>query len=54
VDALDALKALVSLPSLLSFVAVYEVHDNVQILRFLHGAQLWPPHILRQFEFTQG
>jgi toxin ParE1/3/4 len=29
----------VSLP----FVAVYEVHDDVQVLRILHGAQQWPP-----------
>jgi toxin ParE1/3/4 len=29
----------VSLP----FVAVYEVHDEVQVLRILHGAQHWPP-----------
>ena len=29
----------VSLP----FVAVYEVHDEVQVLRILHGAQQWPP-----------
>ena len=25
------------------FVAVYEVHDEVQVLRILHGAQQWPP-----------
>ena len=29
----------VSLP----FVAVYEVHDEVQVLRILQGAQQWPP-----------
>jgi plasmid stabilization system protein ParE len=27
----------------LPFVAVYEVHDEVQVLRILHGAQQWPP-----------
>ena len=27
----------------LPFVAVYEVHDAVQVLRILHGAQQWPP-----------
>ena len=27
----------------LPFVAVYEVHDDVQVLRILHGAQQWPP-----------
>jgi toxin ParE1/3/4 len=27
----------------LPFVAVYEVHDDVQVLRVLHGAQQWPP-----------
>jgi addiction module RelE/StbE family toxin len=27
----------------LPFVAVYEVHDEVQVLRILHGAQRWPP-----------
>jgi toxin ParE1/3/4 len=27
----------------LPFVAVYEVHDEVQVLRVLHGAQQWPP-----------
>ena len=26
----------------LPFVAVYEVHDEVHVLRILHGAQLWP------------
>lgn len=26
----------------LPFVAVYEVHAEVQILRILHGAQQWP------------
>ncbi len=27
----------------LPFVAIYEVHgDSVQVLRILHGAQLWP------------
>jgi addiction module RelE/StbE family toxin len=26
----------------LPFVAVYEVHDEVQVLRILHGAQQWP------------
>lgn len=25
------------------FIAIYEVHDEVQILRILHGAQRWPP-----------
>ena len=29
----------VSLP----FVAVYEVYDDVRVLRILHGAQRWPP-----------
>ena len=29
----------VSLP----FVAVYEVQEDVQVLRILHGAQQWPP-----------
>ena len=27
----------------LPFVAVYEVHDAVHVLRVLHGAQRWPP-----------
>jgi plasmid stabilization system protein ParE len=27
----------------LPFIAVFEVHDTVQVLRILHGAQLWPP-----------
>ncbi len=27
----------------LPFVAIYEVHDDVQVLRILHGAQQWPP-----------
>ena len=27
----------------LPFVAVYEVHEDVQGLRILHGAQRWPP-----------
>jgi toxin ParE1/3/4 len=27
----------------LPFVAVYEVLDQVQVLRILHGAQQWPP-----------
>jgi toxin ParE1/3/4 len=27
----------------LPFVAVYEVHEDVQVLRILHGAQQWPP-----------
>ena len=27
----------------LPFVAVYEVHDQVQVLRILHDAQQWPP-----------
>ncbi len=27
----------------LPFMAVYEVHDTVQVLRVLHGAQQWPP-----------
>ena len=27
----------------LPFVAVYEVHDEVQVLRILHGARQWPP-----------
>ena len=27
----------------LPFVAVYEVHDEVQVLWVLHGAQQWPP-----------
>ncbi|MGH9204585.1 MAG: type II toxin-antitoxin system RelE/ParE family toxin [Vicinamibacterales bacterium] len=26
----------------LPFVAVYEVHDEVRVLRILHGAQQWP------------
>ena len=27
----------------LPFGAVYEVHEEVQVLRILHGAQQWPP-----------
>ena len=27
----------------LPFVAVYEVSDEVHVLRILHGAQQWPP-----------
>jgi addiction module RelE/StbE family toxin len=27
----------------LPFVAVYEVKDEVHVLRILHGAQRWPP-----------
>lgn len=27
----------------LPFVAVYQVHDEVQVLRILHGARQWPP-----------
>ena len=27
----------------LPFVAVYEVQEDVQVLRILHGAQQWPP-----------
>jgi toxin ParE1/3/4 len=27
----------------LPFVAVYQVNDEVQVLRILHGAQQWPP-----------
>lgn len=27
----------------LPFVAVYEVNDEVHVLRILHGAQQWPP-----------
>lgn len=27
----------------LPFVAVYDVRDEVQVLRILHGAQQWPP-----------
>jgi toxin ParE1/3/4 len=27
----------------LPFIAIYEVHDEVQVLRVLHGAQQWPP-----------
>jgi toxin ParE1/3/4 len=27
----------------LPFVAVYQVNDEVHVLRILHGAQLWPP-----------
>jgi toxin ParE1/3/4 len=27
----------------LPFVAVYEVHEDVHVLRILHGAQQWPP-----------
>ena len=27
----------------LPFIAVYQVHDEVQVLRILHGAQQWPP-----------
>ena len=27
----------------LPFIAVYEVGDEVQVLRILHGAQQWPP-----------
>ena len=27
----------------LPFIAVYEVDDEVRVLRILHGAQRWPP-----------
>jgi len=27
----------------LPFIAVYDVDDEVRVLRILHGAQLWPP-----------
>ena len=27
----------------LPFIAVYEAHEEVQVLRILHGAQQWPP-----------
>ena len=27
----------------LPFVVVYEVHDEVHVLRILHGARQWPP-----------
>jgi len=27
----------------LPFVAVYQVDEDVQVLRILHGAQQWPP-----------
>jgi len=27
----------------LPFVAVYEVNDEVHVLRILHGSQRWPP-----------
>jgi toxin ParE1/3/4 len=27
----------------LPFLAVYEVAEEVQVLRILHGAQRWPP-----------
>jgi addiction module RelE/StbE family toxin len=29
--------------SALPFVAVYEVHDEVHVLRILHASQRWPP-----------
>lgn len=37
----DGTRELVFAP--LPFVAVNEVHDEVRILRLLHGAQRWPP-----------
>lgn len=37
----DGTRELVFAP--LPFVAVYEVHEEVQVLRVLHGAQQWPP-----------
>jgi toxin ParE1/3/4 len=37
----DGTRELVFAP--LPFVAVYEVHVEVQVLRLLHGAQQWPP-----------
>ena len=37
----DGTRELVFAP--LPFVAVYEVNDEVQVLRILHGAQEWPP-----------
>lgn len=36
----DGTRELVFAP--LPFIAVYEVHDTVQVLRILHGAQQWP------------
>lgn len=27
----------------LPFLAIYEVHEEVHVLRILHGAQQWPP-----------
>ena len=36
----DGTRELVFAP--LPFVAVYEVRDEVQVLRILHGAQQWP------------
>jgi toxin ParE1/3/4 len=37
----DGTRELVFMP--LPFVAVYEVHDELHVLRVLHGAQQWPP-----------
>jgi plasmid stabilization system protein ParE len=34
-------KPLRARPRPLPFVAVYEVHGEVQVLRILHGAQQW-------------
>ena len=36
----DGTRELIFAP--LPFVAVYEVHDEVKVLRVLHGAQRWP------------
>ena len=30
-------------PLAFAFLAVYEVQEDVQVLRILHGAQQWPP-----------
>jgi len=36
----DGTRELVFVP--LPYVAVYEVHEDVRVLRLLHGAQQWP------------
>ena len=38
---IDGTRELIFAP--LPFVVVYEVHNEVQVLRVLHGAQRWPP-----------
>ena len=40
IGRVDGTRELVFAP--LPFVAVYEVHEEVQVLRVLHGAQQWP------------